>query len=126
MLARGYNTGTPAEVAGPWSEEIASYAVDALWMVVATAFRYSSRVGRPRRCLIQLVGPDDADALLPDLSLDSQLPASLWPVDWLWKVFRWGRSSGEGKDRQSDAAMERAACDRHSSPRRLVTARVWG
>jgi phosphohistidine swiveling domain-containing protein len=76
------------ELADFWAMELAVYGMDAFYTVTASALHYSDCAGKLRRDLIRMVGEEDADALLSNVSRESDLLASLGPTVGLWKVYR--------------------------------------
>jgi hypothetical protein len=70
------------------SGELAPRSLESFWRNYATALRYGERVGRLRRELTNLVGAEDADALLSGVSGPDGLLASLGPVVGLARVAR--------------------------------------
>jgi pyruvate,water dikinase len=71
-----------------WLDEIVPYVLQCFWMVVGSAWEYGERVGDLRRDLIKLVGEEDADALLSNVSQEADLLASLGPAMGLAQVAR--------------------------------------
>lgn len=88
MKARVNEIKSAQELADFWRFELALYGMHAFYMVPASALHYSDCVGKLRRDLIRMVGQDDADALLSNVSRESELLASLGPTVGLWKVYR--------------------------------------
>jgi pyruvate,water dikinase len=69
-------------------DELSPRSRDGFWRNYATALRYGERVGRLRGELTDLVGGEDADALLSGVSGKDGLLASLGPVVDLARVAR--------------------------------------
>lgn len=67
-------------------DEIWPRALESFWRNYATALRYGERAGPLRRELVDLVGADDADTLLSNVSGEGDLLASLGPVVGLARV----------------------------------------
>ena len=88
MKARINEIKSAQELAEFWVNELAVYGMQAFYMVPASALHFSDCVGKLRRDLIRMVGQDDADALLSNVSRESELLASLGPAVGLWKVYR--------------------------------------
>lgn len=88
MKARINEIKSAQELADFWVNELAVYGMHVFYMVPASALHYSDCVGKLRRDLIRMVGQDDADALLSNVSRESELLASLGPTVGLWKVYR--------------------------------------
>lgn len=61
---------------------------DVFWRVMATAWRQGELVGRLRPQLSELVGPEDADTLLANVSSTEELLASMGPVVGISRVAR--------------------------------------
>ena len=76
------------ELASVHVDELLPHARQTFWRTTATAFYLGERVGQLRRKLIKLVGADDADALLSNVSSHDELLASLGPVVGLARVAR--------------------------------------
>ncbi|MCK4899456.1 MAG: hypothetical protein KAS38_11790 [Anaerolineales bacterium] len=76
------------ELAALLTDEILPYSIQAFWKVIATAWQAGELSGRLRRELIELVGAQDADALLSNVSSESELLPSLGPLLGLAKVAR--------------------------------------
>jgi phosphohistidine swiveling domain-containing protein len=66
--------------------ELLPRTLDSFWRTIATAWRYGELVGKLRRELVALVGADDADALLSNVSGYDNLLSSLGPVIGLSRV----------------------------------------
>jgi phosphohistidine swiveling domain-containing protein len=62
--------------------------LESFWRTVVTVLRSGEQVGRLRRDLRELVGADDADAVLSDVSSKDELLVSLGPVLGLARVAR--------------------------------------
>jgi phosphohistidine swiveling domain-containing protein len=78
----------PRELYKFWSEALAVYGISAFLMVFVSAMEYTGQVGKLRRRLDTLVGPEDASRLLSSVSSESELLASLGPVVGAWRVYR--------------------------------------
>jgi phosphohistidine swiveling domain-containing protein len=76
------------ELASFLRDELSPRSSDAFWRNYATALRYGERVGRLRGELTDLVGAEDADALLSGVSGPDGLLASIGPVVGLARVAR--------------------------------------
>jgi len=66
--------------------ELMPHTLDSFWRTMATAWRYGELVGKLRRELVALVGADEADALLSNVSGQHDLLSSLGPVIGLSRV----------------------------------------
>jgi pyruvate,water dikinase len=84
----------PWELADLMEKELLPRVRELFWRVVATTWVQSDRVGKARRQLVELVGREDADALLSNVSTEDELLASMGPVVELAKVVR-GKLSPE-------------------------------
>jgi phosphohistidine swiveling domain-containing protein len=80
--------GTRDELVSLWHEEIEPHVTQSVWAVMASVSRYAGHTTRLRRELREMVEPDDADALISNLSDDSGPLASLGPLMGLSKVAR--------------------------------------
>ncbi len=69
-------------------DEFSPRSVESFWRNYATALRYGEQVGKLRRELVGLVGSEDADALLSNVSRQDALLASLGPVVGLARLAR--------------------------------------
>jgi pyruvate,water dikinase len=76
------------EFAAIWLNEIIPYVMQSFWMVVGSAWRFGEATGNLRRDLLDLVGMDDADRLLSNVSQEADLLASLGPVVGLAQIVR--------------------------------------
>jgi pyruvate,water dikinase len=76
------------ELAALFQEEFLPRVLQTFWRTVATVWRYGERAGRLRRELVDLVGVDDADALLSNVSSEDELLASLGPMVGLVRLAR--------------------------------------
>jgi pyruvate,water dikinase len=83
------------ELASFLRNELSPRSLDAFWRNYATALRYGECVGRLRGELTDLVGAEDADALLSGVSGKDSLLASLGPVVDLARMAR-GELSRDG------------------------------
>ena len=79
---------TQAELISLWVEEIRPHVTGSVWAILGSASYSADYAFQLRRELRELVGPDDADALISNLSDSSGLLASLGPVVGLAKVAR--------------------------------------
>jgi phosphohistidine swiveling domain-containing protein len=82
--------GTTAKnaLARLWESEIRSRSIQAYLGVLSSAMRFSSLAGPVRQELTRLVGADQADVLISNLSGDDELLASLGPLVGLDQVAR--------------------------------------
>jgi pyruvate,water dikinase len=64
------------------------YARETFWMVISSAWRYGEVTGKLRKTLTSLVGLEQADKLLSNVSTDSELLMSLGPAIGISKVAR--------------------------------------
>jgi rifampicin phosphotransferase len=71
-----------------WQADIQEYLSRGFWVVLSTANESSDYTSKLRRKLMRLVGPEDANTLLTNLSVDKELLASLGPVLGISKVVR--------------------------------------
>jgi len=71
-----------------WQEDIQQHVLQGLWVVLSTANASSDYTSKLRRKLLQLVGSEDANTLLTNLSGESELLVSLGPVLGISKVVR--------------------------------------
>jgi phosphohistidine swiveling domain-containing protein len=67
-------------------DELEPRGIETFWRNYATALQYSEQVGKLRRELTELVGAEDADALLSSVSSHDHLLASLGPAVGLARV----------------------------------------
>ena len=81
-------TVSKTELISLWNEEITPHVTHSVWIVLGSASHSADFTVQVRRELVELVGPDDADALLSNLSDSSGLLASLGPVVGIAKVAR--------------------------------------
>jgi len=79
-------TDEKAELLRILNEEALPRSTKAFWHNYATALRYGELVGKLRSELTDLVGAEDADALLSNVSRDGELLASLGPMVGLARV----------------------------------------
>jgi len=86
---------TEVELAGLLVNEILPRSREAFWRNYATALRYGEQVGKLRGELTTLVGPEDADVLLSNVSRSETLLASMGPVVGLARVARGEMSRAE-------------------------------
>ncbi len=77
-----------AELGAFWAAEMAPRSEEIFWRLYATTLAYSVRVGALRRELIQRMGPEDADALLSNVSRGDALLASMGPMVELARLAR--------------------------------------
>jgi pyruvate,water dikinase len=88
MRQRILEAGTRGKLISLWYEEIKPHVTQSVWAVMASVSNYASLTTPLRRELRELVDPDDADALISNLSDDSGPLASLGPLMGLSKVAR--------------------------------------
>ena len=69
-----------------WHHEIAPHVIGGVWTVLGTAPYSADYAMRLRRKLTALVGPEEADLLITNLSFDAELLPSLGPVAGLARV----------------------------------------
>jgi len=79
---------TREELTRLMEDELEPRSLEAFWRSYATALHYSEQVGKLRRELTELVGAEDADALLSNVSSNDELLASLGPVVGLARAAR--------------------------------------
>jgi phosphohistidine swiveling domain-containing protein len=79
---------TREELVRLMEEELEPQSLEAFWRSYATALQYSGLVGKLRRELAEMVGAEDADALLSNVSSHDELLASLGPVLGLARLAR--------------------------------------
>jgi pyruvate,water dikinase len=87
--------GTQAELFSMWREEILPHVTQGVWIVMGSVSQSVDYSMRLRRELTELVGPDDAGALLANLSEGSDELASLGLLVGLAKVARGEIDRGE-------------------------------
>jgi pyruvate,water dikinase len=75
-----------AELAAIMEDEVLPRVIATFWRTVATAWLYGDRAGKLRRELKALVGAEDADVLLSNVSCEDRPLASLGPVVGLASV----------------------------------------
>jgi pyruvate,water dikinase len=88
MQQRIREAGTKAELVSVWREEIWPHVTHSLWSVMGSVSQSVDYTMGLRRELTELVGPDDAGALLSNLTEGSGELASLGPLVGLAKVAR--------------------------------------
>jgi pyruvate,water dikinase len=88
MRQRIQETHTKTELASLWREALKPYYFRSQWIFKAAAKMYLLRHNSLRSKLNKLVGESDANALLSNLSDESELLASLGPVAGIAKVAR--------------------------------------
>lgn len=71
-----------------WREDIQQHILRGIWVTLGTANASSDYTSRLRRRLLRLVEPEEANTLLTNLSVETELLASLGPVLGLSKVIR--------------------------------------
>lgn len=69
-----------------WQDEIAAHIKQGVWTVLGTATHSSAYTMNLRRDLTALVGPEDANALIANLSTEGDLLLSLGPLEGLARV----------------------------------------
>jgi len=74
------------ELASLWHNEIKGHIKDGVWAVLSTANYSADFTGKLRRELTSMVGPEDANVLISNLSTEEELLASLGPSVGLAKV----------------------------------------
>jgi phosphohistidine swiveling domain-containing protein len=79
---------TQSELIALWHDMIRPHITETVWAVLGSASHSSDYTIPLRRKLTKWVGPDDADALISNLSPSSDLLASLGPLVGLAKVAR--------------------------------------
>jgi pyruvate,water dikinase len=79
---------TKAELSALWWREIRPHVTASLWNVMGSVYSSTRFTMKLRRELNELVGPDDANVLISNLSDGSGLLASLGPVVGIAKVAR--------------------------------------
>lgn len=79
---------TRAELASLWQEKIRPHLTRTVWIVLGSVTHATDYTVELRRELTEMVGPDDTDALISNLSDGSGLLASLGPAVGLAKVAR--------------------------------------
>jgi len=80
------DTTKRTDLASLWLEEIKPHVKKGVWIVLGTVTHSAEYTMRLRRELEKLVGADDANILIANLSDDSDMLASLGPVVGLSKV----------------------------------------
>lgn len=80
--------GNKEELQTVWENEIEPHSVRAYLGVLSSAMQFTNYTGPVSQRLTELVGPDNADALLSNLSAGDELLASLGPLVGLEKVAR--------------------------------------
>ncbi len=88
MRAEIQAVGTATELSELWRSELYPHVVDGLWIVMGSVQSSTSRTMKLRRKLNQMMGPDDANVLISNLSDESGLLASLGPVVGIARVAR--------------------------------------
>jgi pyruvate,water dikinase len=79
---------TKAQLGTLWNETISPHVTASVWNVMGSVSAATTHMMRLRRELQELVGPDDANVLISNLSNRSGLLASLGPVVGIAKVAR--------------------------------------
>ena len=74
------------ELSSLWHNEIKGHIKDGVWAVLSTANYSADFTGKLRRELTSMVGPEDANVLISNLSTEEELLASLGPSVGLAKV----------------------------------------
>jgi pyruvate,water dikinase len=92
MRSRVQGAKTKSELLSLWQEEIKPHVTGSVWGVLGSASHSSDYTSSLRRELVELVGTDDAHALIANVSKDSDMLASLGPLVGLSQVVR-GESS---------------------------------
>jgi phosphohistidine swiveling domain-containing protein len=78
--------GSGKALASLWNNEIKGHIKDGVWTVLGTANYSANFTGKLRRELTLIVGPEDANLLISNLSAEDELLASLGPSVGLAKV----------------------------------------
>jgi len=105
MQQKIHETNDKNELASLWLNKISPHLIETVWSVMGSIAQYSDSTMKLRRKLIDLVGPEDADALVSGLSStsnagnDSGLLASLGIVVGIAKIAR-GELSRTEYDKQ--------------------------
>jgi phosphohistidine swiveling domain-containing protein len=94
MQRRIEETQTQDELVALWREDLYPYWAESAFVVTGGMRPYMALSRKLQRRLTKLVGEADANALLSNLSSDTELMASLGPVVGVWKVSR-GQMSRE-------------------------------
>ncbi|MBC8506243.1 MAG: hypothetical protein ISR58_04830 [Anaerolineales bacterium] len=84
--ARLQETESKSDLLALWAEEIKPHVKQGVWIVLGTVNQATEYTMRLRRELEELVGADNANTLIANLSDDSGMLASLGPVVGLSKV----------------------------------------
>jgi pyruvate,water dikinase len=71
-----------------WQDDIQEHILQGFWVVLSTANVSSDYTSKLRQSLLRLIGSEDANTLLTNLSVENELLASLGPVLGLSKVVR--------------------------------------
>jgi len=79
MRARIQNEQSKDELVDLWHKEIKAHIKNGVWTVLGTAFDSTEFTGQLKRELITLVGPEDANVLISNLSAEAGLLPSLGP-----------------------------------------------
>jgi pyruvate,water dikinase len=82
------DAATKGELLSVWHDEINPHVTRTVWIVLGIAFHSADYSTQVRRELTGLVGSDDADALMSNLSDGSDLLASLGPVAGIARMAR--------------------------------------
>lgn len=86
MRQRIREARTKADLVALWPEQIRPHVTSSVWNVMGSVSPSTSHTMRLRRMLNELVGPDDANVLISNLSDNSGLLASLGPVVGIARV----------------------------------------
>ena len=86
MRARIQAEQSKKALANLWQDEIKGHIKEGVWTVMGTVFNSSEFMGKLKRELISLVGAEDANLLISNLSADGEFLASLGPSVGLAKV----------------------------------------
>jgi hypothetical protein len=79
---------TSEELARLMRDELMPTAVESFWKVMATTLRHGELVARARRELVRMVGVEDADVLLANVSNRDEILVSMGPLIGLAQVAR--------------------------------------
>ena len=86
MRTRIQDEGSTKALASLWQNEIKGHIKEGVWTVMGTVFNSAEYTGKLKRELISLVGAEDANLLISNLSADGEFLASLGPSVGLAKV----------------------------------------
>lgn len=86
MRVRIQNEGSKSALANLWQDEVKGHIKEGVWTVLGTVFHSAEFTGKLKRELVSLVGAEDANLLISNLSSDGKFLASLGPSVGLAKV----------------------------------------